>query len=75
VSYGIEIRLWFEGDATLFRDGQRYDGRWVRPTREDMIGLRTNDGQLLYLKPGNTWFQVMRLPEQQDPAEESLTVE
>jgi hypothetical protein len=75
VSYSIEIRLWFDGDAILFRDGQRYDGRWVRPTREDMIGLRTDDGQLLYLKPGNTWFQVVRLPEQQDPAEESLTVE
>lgn len=75
VSYSIEIKLWFEGDAILFRDGQRYDGRWVRPTREDMIGLRTDDDQLLYLKPGNTWFQVVRLPEQQDPAEESLTVE
>jgi hypothetical protein len=75
VSYSIEIKLWFEGDAILFRDGQRYEGRWVRPTREDMIGLRTDDGDLLYLKPGNTWFQVVRLPEQQDPAEESLTVE
>jgi hypothetical protein len=75
VSYSIEIKLWFEGDAILFRNGQRYDGRWVRPTREDMIGLRTDDGDLLYLKPGNTWFQVVRLPEQQDPAEESLTVE
>ncbi len=74
VSYSIEIRLWFEGEATLFRDGLRYDGLWVRPTREDMIGLRTADGGLLYLKPGNTWFQVVRLPEQQDPAEESLTV-
>ena len=75
VSYSIEIKLWFEGDAILFRDGLRYDGRWVRPTREDMIGLRTDEGGLLYLKPGNTWFQVVRLPEQQDPAEESLTVE
>jgi hypothetical protein len=75
VSYSIEIKLWFEGDAILFRDGQRYEGRWVLPTREDMIGLRTDDGDLLYLKPGNTWFQVVRLPEQQDPAEESLTVE
>jgi hypothetical protein len=75
VSYSIEIRLWFEGDAILFRDGQRYDGHWVRPTREDMIGLRTADGDLLYLKPGNTWFQAVRLPEQQDPEEESLAVE
>jgi hypothetical protein len=69
-SYSIEIKLWFEGDAILFRDGQRYEGRWVRPTREDMIGLQTMDGNTLYFKPGNTWFQVVRLPEQQNPAEE-----
>jgi hypothetical protein len=74
-SYSIEVKLWFEGDAILFRDGQRYDGRWVRPTREDLISLRTNDGQLLYFKPGNTWFEVVRLPEQQTPAEEWLRVE
>jgi hypothetical protein len=72
VSYGFEIRLWFEGDALLFRDGQRYPARWVRPTREDMIGLRTPDGALLNLKPGNTWIQVVRLPDQQTPAEEWL---
>lgn len=74
-SYGIEIKLWFEGDAILFRDGQRYDARWIRPTRYDLMALRTNDGQFLYLKPGNTWFQVVRLPEQQTPEEEWLHVE
>jgi hypothetical protein len=67
--------LWFEGDAILLRDGQRYDGRWVRPTRESMISLRTADGDLLYLKPGNTWFQVVRPPQQQDPAEEWVAIE
>lgn len=75
ISYSIEIRLWFEGDAILLRDGQQYRARWVRPTRETMIGLRTLDGQFLPLKPGNTWFQVVRLPEQQDPAEEWLEVQ
>ncbi len=75
VSYSTEIKLWFEGDAILFRDGLRYDGRWVRPTRESLIGLRDRNGGFLYLKPGVTWFQVVRLPEQQDPAEEWLQVE
>jgi len=74
-SYSIQIKLWFEGDATLFRDGKRYDGRWVRPTREDMISLRTKDGSLLYFKPGKTWFQVVRLPEQQNPDEEWVRVQ
>jgi hypothetical protein len=75
VSYSIEIKLWFEGLAVLFRDGRMYEGLWWRPTREDMITLRTYDGQYLYLKPGNTWFQVMRPPVQQNPAEEGLSVE
>jgi hypothetical protein len=75
VSYSIEIKLWFEGDAVLLRDGQRYEGRWIRPTRQDMIALRTRDNQFLYLKPGNTWFQVVRLPEQQTPEEEWVTME
>jgi hypothetical protein len=72
VSYGLQVKLWFSGEAVLFRDGQRYEGYWLRPTREDMIQLRTHDGELLYFKPGNTYFQVMRPPDQQDPAEEGL---
>jgi hypothetical protein len=72
VSYSIEIKLWFEGEAVVFRDGQASAARWVRPTREDMIGLRAPDGSFLPLKPGNTWFQVMRPPEQQTPEEEWL---
>ncbi len=75
VSYSIEIRLWFEGDAVLLRDGQQYAARWVRPTREDLIGLRTPAGDLLPLKPGNTWFQVLRPPAQQMPAEEWVRIE
>lgn len=75
VSYSIEIKLWFEGDAVLFRDGQQIPARWVRPTREDMIGLRTLDGEFLPLKPGSTWFQVMRPLDQQTPEEEWLRVE
>jgi hypothetical protein len=75
ISYSIEIKLWFEGDGVLFRDGQRYDARWLRPTRQDMIGLRTTDGAFLPFKPGNTWFQVMRPPEQQTPEEEWLRME
>ncbi len=74
-SYSIEIRLWFEGDATLLRDGQRYDVRWWRPTRESLISLYTADGQAMPFKPGNTWFQVFPLPEDQNPAEEWVTVE
>lgn len=75
ISYSIEIKLWFEGDAILFRDGQRYDGRWVRPTRESMISLRSNEGELLYFKPGTTWFQPIRPPDQMIAGEEAIIVE
>ena len=74
VSYSIEIKLWFEGDAVVFRDGYRYDAHWIRPTREDMIALRRLDGSMFYLKPGNTWFQIMRPTDQQTPEEEWLRV-
>jgi hypothetical protein len=75
ISYSVQIAVWGENDVILFRDGLRYDGRWVRTVREDIIALRTYDGEILYLKPGNTWFQIVREPEQQNPAEEWLNVE
>ena len=74
VSYGWAINLDGSGDAILLRDGQRYDGRWVRPARSALLTLETTDGQPLYFKPGKTWFQVIKLPDQQNPAEEWLTI-
>lgn len=70
VSYSAQITVWPEGRAELFRDGQHYSGQWVRSTRPDLLGLRTDAGELLYLKPGNTWFQLVRPPEQMNPDEE-----
>ncbi|MEM6284574.1 MAG: DUF3048 C-terminal domain-containing protein, partial [Chloroflexota bacterium] len=69
-SYSIEIKVWFEGDAVLFRDGRRYDARWIRPTRESMISLTRADGTPLPFKPGQTWFQLVRLPEQMETESE-----
>ena len=40
----------------------------------DMLGLRTTTGDMFYLKPGNTWFQVMPPPDQQNPIEEWLRI-
>ncbi|MCA0457160.1 MAG: DUF3048 domain-containing protein [Chloroflexi bacterium] len=74
-SYSIGINLMGDGDAVLFRDGLRYVGRWVRDDINTIIGLRTMTGDLLPLKPGQTWFQVMQLPEQRIPEEEWLEVE
>lgn len=70
VSYSIEIELWFEGDAVIFRDGQRYAARWQRPTRQHLLSLETLDGEIFPLKPGNTFFQVVRPVADQNPVEE-----
>lgn len=73
--WSIQIAVWGRNDAVLFRDGQRYDGYWTRTKREDIISLRTQEGELLYLKPGQTWFQVVRAKDQQDPDAEWLRVD
>ncbi len=74
-SYSIQINLMGEGDAILFRDDQEYKGRWVRDDKNTIIGLRTLKGDVLPLKPGQTWFQVVQLPGQQNPQEEWVEME
>ncbi|MFW5709569.1 MAG: DUF3048 domain-containing protein [Chloroflexota bacterium] len=73
--WSLQIAVWGENDAVLFRDGRRYDGRWTRTIREDIISLRTDSGEMLYLKPGTTWYQVVRAADQQNPEEEWLISE
>jgi len=68
-SYSIQINLMGEGDAILFRDDQEYKGSWVHDDKNTIIGLRTLKGDVLPLKPGQTWFQVVQLPAQQNPQE------
>lgn len=74
-SYSIAINLMGKGQAILFRDGQQYDGQWVRDDQNTIIGLRTTDGAILPLKPGQTWFQIVQLPDQQNPQEEWIKME
>lgn len=75
VHWSAQITLWPEGDAVLLRDGLRYEGRWLRPSRGELLWLETKDGEILPLKPGNTWFQVVPLPEQMQPAIEWVRAE
>jgi len=55
----VEIQVWGEGPASLFRDGQRFEGRWSRWDPEDMLTFTDLDGNTLYFKPGNTWFELV----------------
>ncbi len=58
--YSLEIQVWGSGPCMIFRDGLRYDGVWSRWNRTDMLSFYTAAGHTIYLKPGNTWFQVVR---------------
>jgi hypothetical protein len=56
----IYIELQGDGPITLLRDGQAFEGRWHRKDEKDMLTFTDAAGQLLYLKPGKTFIQVIR---------------
>ena len=59
--YSIEIQVWGEGPVQIVRDGQVYNGSWIRQAREDMLSFRDAAGQPLTFKPGNSWYQLVPL--------------
>lgn len=54
----LEIELTGSGRASVFRDGQRFDGTWAAGAATPPV-LRTSDGGAVGLDEGNTWFQVI----------------
>ncbi len=59
---GLEIQLWTIGPAKIFRDGQFYDGRWHRDASTGWrLRLEDNSGQVIPLRPGNTWLGMVGL--------------
>lgn len=59
--YSIQIQVWGEGPVSIFRNGQRFDGRWRRENENDMITFYDLEGNILPLAPGNTFFQMVPL--------------
>ena len=55
----IEVQLWGEGPAKILRDGQVYEGKWVRPDRHVPFRFVDAKGQDIPLKPGNSWWQIV----------------
>jgi hypothetical protein len=55
-----EINLGGSGRASIFRNGERFDGTW---TADNTAPPRftSKDGTPIKLAPGNTWFQVIPL--------------
>jgi len=56
---GVKMELYGEGDAVVLRDGMRYEGTWRRPDSQskEMIQFFDSSGNIIYFKPGQTWFQ------------------
>jgi len=58
--HSLYIELQGEGPATLLRDGVAFEGRWQRQQETDLFSFYTPDGKSLLLKPGQTFFQIIR---------------
>ncbi len=61
--FSIEIQIWTLGPARIIRDGQVKTGYWMRWEEDAMLSFWADKAatQMMYLKPGNTWFQVVPL--------------
>ncbi len=57
----VQIQLWGEGPAKIFRDGKVYEGKWVRPDRHSPFRFVDANGRDIPLKPGNSWWQIVPL--------------
>lgn len=47
------------GAVTVFTDGKRIDGQWVRPRLIDPAVLQAADGSIIELTPGVTWVELV----------------
>ena len=62
-----ELTLTGTGPAWVFRDGEEFVGRWVRPTLTDPANFVETDGARITLSPGRTWEELV-------PTGEGVTV-
>jgi hypothetical protein len=58
-SRSIKIDLQGHGRAVLFRDGQAFDGQWVRADPNGFIRFVDAGGKDLPLKIGRSWYEVV----------------
>lgn len=59
--YSIQIQVWGEGPVSIFRDGQRFDGRWRRANESDMLTFYDEAGNILPLAVGNSFVELVPL--------------
>ncbi len=49
-----------EGPVSVFTNGRRIDGRWIRPTLGDPAVLVDGNDAVIELMPGTTWVEMTR---------------
>jgi hypothetical protein len=63
-SPAVEVQLWGQDKAWVFRDGRWYEGVWIRRNRTRFgtaLTLMYRDGKTpIHLRPGQTWVEVVR---------------
>ncbi|HSH02022.1 MAG TPA: DUF3048 domain-containing protein [Anaerolineae bacterium] len=59
VALSVEIQLWGQGRAVIFRDGLMFEGTWYRQARNDMLTFRDAAGNPIPLQLGNTMVQIL----------------
>jgi hypothetical protein len=57
---GYDVTLGGQGQASVFRDGERFDGKW-KADGNTPPRFVAEDGSSIRLAPGNTWFEVIPL--------------
>ncbi|MEM7336515.1 MAG: DUF3048 domain-containing protein, partial [Chloroflexota bacterium] len=55
----IQIQIWGEGPVSVFRDGERINGRWQRNDPTHMLTFYDLEGNPLPLSPGTTFFHLV----------------
>lgn len=58
-NYAYSLNFIGSGRAILFRDGQYYEGEWLRESQDDVLRYVTTDGETMAFKPGNTFVQLV----------------
>ena len=57
---GFDVTLGGSGQVSVFRNGQRLDGRW-KADGSSPPHFTAEDGSAIALSPGNTWFEAIPL--------------
>lgn len=60
-SVSAYINLVGQGDAQILRDGQTIKGKWRRNSEQEFFEFVDGAGNLIPLKPGTTWFEIVPL--------------